>query len=244
MTLNKPIALVTGANRGIGKVIAKILSQNNILVIGTATSIQGKNSINQQLKNNGFGIILNLDNLFTISKKIQKIYNTFKRIDILINNAAIKNDQLFINLNLDNWNNTLKINLTSIFYITQIIVKKMIKKKYGRIVTIGSVIGHIGNIGQISYATAKSGLIGFNKTLALEVASKGITANIIAPGLINTGMFKTISEQQRKKYLSKIPIQRFGSGKDIAAAVLFLTSKNASYITGQTIHINGGMYMN
>lgn len=244
MCLNKKIALVTGANRGIGKVIAKKLSQNNILVIGTSTNAQGKKIIDQELKNNGFGIILDVQNTLTISTSIKQIFNQFKKIDILVNNAAIKNDQLIINTSLNNWSQILHVNLTTIFYITQIIVKKMIKERYGRIVTIGSVIGYIGNVGQVSYATTKSGLIGFNKTLALEVASKGITANIIAPGLIKTGMFKTMTEYQKKKYLSKIPVQHFGSAEDIAAAVLFLISENGSYITGQTIHINGGMYMN
>ncbi|QCI26194.1 SDR family oxidoreductase [Buchnera aphidicola (Sarucallis kahawaluokalani)] len=244
MQPNKQIALVTGANRGLGKKIAKVLSQNNILVIGTATSIQGKKIIDQELKNHGFGIVLNLNNLFQVSQIIKNIYHTFQRIDILINNAAIKKDQLLINTNLENWMYTLQINLTAVFYITKLTVKKMIKKKYGRIITIGSVIGNIGNIGQVSYATSKSGLIGFNKTLALEVATHGITSNIIAPGVIKSGMFKTMKKSHQEKYLSKIPMKRFGTPQDIASAVLFLISKNTSYITGQTIHINGGIYMN
>lgn len=244
MHTNKKIALITGASRGIGKEISKMLSQNNIFVIGSAKTIYGKNIIDKQLKENGIGIILDLHNLKQVSHCIKNIYNRFEKIDILIHNAATKHDKLLINMNLYDWNNTFQINLTAIFYITKIVVKNMIKKKYGRVIIISSVVGYTGNIGQINYSASKSGIIGFNKTLALEVASKGITSNVIAPGFINIGMTTTMTENQKIKFLSKIPMKRFGSAKDIAAIVLFLTSEYSSYITGQTIHINGGIYMN
>ncbi|WP_343128036.1 3-oxoacyl-ACP reductase FabG [Buchnera aphidicola (Takecallis taiwana)] len=243
MINNKKIALITGANKGIGQEIAKTLSQNNIFVIGTAKNIDGKNIIDNTLKNHGFGTMLDLNDLKQVESCIQAIYKKFKKIDILIHNAAYKNDKLFINMKLKDWNETIHINLTSIFFITQIIIKNMIQQKYGRIITISSIVGYSGNIGQINYAASKSGIIGFNKTLALEVASKGITANIIAPGFINIGMTQTMTERQKQNYLSKIPMKKFGSAKDIAYAVLFLISKYSSYITGQTMHINGGIYM-
>ncbi|QCI27395.1 3-oxoacyl-ACP reductase FabG [Buchnera aphidicola] len=244
MKKNKKIALITGASRGIGKKIAQELSNNNIIVIGTSTNREGVKKINNMLNKKGYGIILNLNNFCEISQCIKIIYATFKKIDILINSAAIKIDKLFINMSLKEWNTVLKINLTAIFYITQLVVKKMIKKKYGRIITIGSIIGNIGNIGQINYSASKSGIIGFNKTLALEVASKGITANIISPGFIQSGMTKTISKKKKKEFLLKIPVKKFGSKKHISSIILFLISKESSYITGQNIHINGGMYMN
>ncbi|CAL4042943.1 3-oxoacyl-[acyl-carrier-protein] reductase FabG [Buchnera aphidicola (Takecallis arundicolens)] len=244
MQKNKKIALITGASRGIGKEIAKTLSKNKIFVIGSSKNINGKNIIDKQLKHNGFGIILDLNNLEQVSHCIQNIYNQFKKIDILIHNAAAKNDKLLINMHLCDWNNTFKVNLTAIFLITKIIVRNMIKQKYGRVIIISSVSGYTGNIGQINYSASKSGIIGFNKTLALEVASKGITSNVIAPGFIDIGMTKTMTERQKIKCLSKIPMKKFGSAKDIAAIVLFLTSKYSSYITGQTIHVNGGIYMN
>ncbi|CAL4321677.1 3-oxoacyl-ACP reductase FabG [Buchnera aphidicola] len=244
MSTNKKIAIVTGANRGIGKTIIKKLSSKNIFVIGTSRSIQGKNIINKQLKNNGFGIILNINDTFKVSQNIKNIYTEFGKIDILINNAAINHDQLLINMNYKNWNNVLETNLTSVFYISQQVIKYMMKKKYGRIITLGSISGSIGNIGQINYATTKSGIIGFNKTLALEVAKYGITSNVIAPGFIDSGMTKNIHQKKKKKYLLSIPMGKFGKANDIAAAILFLSSEEASYITGQTLHINGGMYMN
>ncbi|CAL4321820.1 3-oxoacyl-ACP reductase FabG [Buchnera aphidicola] len=244
MKNKKKIALVTGANRGIGQEIAKKLSKNNIIVIGTAKNLIEKNKINSMLGKNGFGIILDVTNKLEISQSVQKIHNNFGIIDILINNAAIKYDKLLIQMSDHDWNKTLKTNLTSIFHISKAVIKKMIQQKYGRIITIGSVIGELGNIGQINYSTSKSGIIGFNKTLALEVADKGITANVISPGLINTDMINDISLEKKKKYLLNIPMKKFGSKKHIASMVLYLISKSAAYITGQTIHINGGMYMN
>ncbi|CAL4321572.1 3-oxoacyl-[acyl-carrier-protein] reductase FabG [Buchnera aphidicola (Pterocallis alni)] len=244
MKNKKKIALVTGANKGIGKSIAYILSQNNITVIGTATSLNGKKNISKNLQSNGFGLILNTMYEYEISQCIRYINNNIGNIDILINNAGTKIDKLLINMKSYEWNNVLQINLNSIFHLCKLVIKPMIKNQYGRIITIGSIISYIGNIGQINYCASKAGIIGFNRTLALEVADKGITANIIAPGFIKTDMTKNIPKKKMQQYLSKIPLKKFGSTKDIAHAVLFLSSPSASYITGQTIHINGGMYMN
>ncbi|WP_367682250.1 3-oxoacyl-[acyl-carrier-protein] reductase [Buchnera aphidicola] len=237
------MALVTGANQGIGKEIAKKLSEKGIKVIGTSTTINGVKIINQYLKKNGFGFVLNLKDTDSILEKMKEIYKKNYSIDILINNAGIKSDNLLVYMNSREWENVIKINLTSIFYMSKSVIRSMIKNKYGRIITIGSVIGSIGNRGQVNYSASKSGLIGFHKSLALEVASKGITVNIVAPGLIDTQLTKKLNILQYKKHLSNIPMQRLGTTKEIADAVMFLSSEKASYITGQTLHINGGMYM-
>ncbi|WP_343182376.1 3-oxoacyl-ACP reductase FabG [Buchnera aphidicola] len=244
MKKNKKIALIIGASKGIGLEIAKKLSLNNIFVIGTSTNIKGKKIIQEKIQNLGLGMILNLKNLKDIKICIQKIHKKFKKIDILINNAAIKHDKLIINMDYHDWSKVLKINLNSIFYISKLIVKIMLQNRYGRIITIGSTIGSTGNIGQSNYAASKSGLIGLNKSLALEVARKGITVNIISPGFIKTGMTKLLTDRQKKKYKSTIPMKRFGNPEEIASIALFLSSTEASYITGQTIHVNGGVYMN
>jgi 3-oxoacyl-[acyl-carrier protein] reductase len=242
MNKKKQVALVTGASRGIGKAIAKELSKNGIQIIGTATNKNGVNIINKYLKKNGFGLILNLEKYGSITEDIKKIYQEYQ-IDILVNNAGTTKDKLLIKMTEKEWCDVIQINLNSIFYLTKYCIKSMIQKKYGRIVTIGSIIGYIGNKGQINYSTSKSGLIGFHKSLALEVASKGITVNIVSPGLIKTDLTKNFHTQQYQKYLSLIPMKKIGHPEDIAHAVMFLISEKASYITGQTLHVNGGMFM-
>lgn len=212
-------------------------------MIGTSTTINGVKAINQYLKKNGFGIILDLKDTDSILEKMKEIYKKKCSIDILINNAGITSDKLMVYMNTREWENVIKINLTSVFYMSKSVIRSMIKKKYGRIITIGSVIGSIGNRGQVNYSASKSGLIGFHKSLALEVASKGITVNIVAPGLIDTKLTKKLNTFQYKKHLSNIPMKRLGTKKEVADAVIFLSSEKASYITGQILHINGGMYM-
>ncbi|QIQ41373.1 MAG: beta-ketoacyl-ACP reductase [Buchnera aphidicola (Aphis urticata)] len=239
----KKTALVTGANTGIGKAIAIKLSEKRIRVIGTSTTKYGVEKINKYLKKNGFGLILDLKDTNSITETIKKIYQKKYSIDILVNNAGAKSDKLFIKMNDNEWEDIIKINLTSIFYTSKAVIRSMIQKKEGRIITISSVIGYTGNKGQINYSASKAGLIGFHKTLALEVASKGITVNIVAPGLIKTDFIKDLNIFQRKNYLSKIPMKRLGTAEEIADAVIFLSSQKAAYITGQTLHINGGMYM-
>ncbi|XBC37923.1 MAG: beta-ketoacyl-ACP reductase [Buchnera aphidicola (Meitanaphis microgallis)] len=243
MRLKKKIALVTGASHGIGRGIAEKLIQKGIVVIGTSTSEIGKKIINNYLKNNGTSFVLNTMHTSSIKKTIQSIYKEFKYIDILINNIGIVKDKLLINMTHEEWNDVLNVNLNSIFHISQPIIKNMIKRRQGKIVTIGSVIGHIGNFGQTNYSTSKSGLIGFHKSVALEVASRGICVNMVAPGFIETNMTKNLTKRQKEKYLLKIPIKRFGTIDEISETVLFLVSNRSNYITGQVIHVNGGMYM-
>ncbi|CAL4043273.1 3-oxoacyl-[acyl-carrier-protein] reductase FabG [Buchnera aphidicola (Pemphigus populi)] len=243
MKIKKKTAIVTGASRGIGLNIAKKLIEKGIRVIGTATNQLGIDKIDDHLQDQGKGVILNIGDFSTIKKTIDEIYKNFGNIDILVNNAGIKNDKLLINMSPKNWNDVLNINLTGIFYLSKSILPKMIKQRKGRIITIGSISGHIGNYGQTNYATTKSGLTGFHKSLALEVASYGITVNMIAPGLIKTDMTKTLNKKKYDKYIARIPMKRFGEVSDISEAVFFLASDKASYITGQTLHINGGMYM-
>ncbi|CAL4323643.1 3-oxoacyl-[acyl-carrier-protein] reductase FabG [Buchnera aphidicola (Protaphis terricola)] len=243
MKNKKKTALITGASQGIGKAIALKFLNKGIRVIGTSTTQNGVNKINKYLKNNGFGLILDLKNTNSISEKIKEIYKKVYFIDILINNAGIKSDKLLIYMNNKEWEDIIKVNLTSIFYISKEIIRSMIKKKEGRIITISSMIGYTGNKGQVNYSTSKAGLIGFHKSLALELASKNITVNIVAPGLIKTNFIKDLNIFQYKKYLSNIPMKRLGTAEEIANVVMFLSSEKSSYITGQTLHVNGGMYM-
>lgn len=235
---------MTGASRGIGLDIAKKLTKKGILVIGTATTQLGVQKINHHLKNNGKGMILDIRDTIAIKQTIKNIYKNFGTINILVNNAGINRDQLLINMTTKNWIDVLNVNLTGVFHLSQSILSLMIKERRGRIITIGSISGHMGNSGQTNYSAAKSGLIGFHKALALEVATYGITVNVISPGLIKTDMTNTLNKIKYEQYISKIPMKRFGEVSDVSEAVLFLSSKKASYITGQTLHINGGMYMN
>lgn len=239
---NNKIAIVTGANRGIGKNIAKKLSDKKAFVIGTSTSEKGVEQINNDLYKKGKGILLNNTDYPCVKKTIKKIYKKFKTIDILINNAGIIKDKILPLMSLTDWFDVLNTNLTSVFYLSKHVVKIMLRQKRGRIITIGSVIGKLGNLGQTNYSTSKSGIIGFNKSLALEVASRGITANIVSPGFIQTNMADELTNI-KKKYLEKIPMKRIGSVEDISNAVIFLASDKASYITGETLHVNGGLYM-
>ncbi|XBC39045.1 MAG: beta-ketoacyl-ACP reductase [Buchnera aphidicola (Nurudea shiraii)] len=240
---SKKIALVTGASRGIGKGIAIKLIDKGIIVIGTSTSFHGTQIIDNYLKKNGTSIILDVMNPHSIQNTISELYKNFEYIDILINNIGITKDKLLKNMTYKDWEDVLKTNLNSIFYISKPIINRMTKKKKGKIVTIGSIMGHIGNYGQTNYSASKSGLIGFNRSLAIEVASKGICVNMISPGFIKTEMTKNLTEKTKKKYLSKIPMKKFGTINDISETVLFLISDDMNYITGQVIHVNGGMYM-
>ncbi|VFP79233.1 3-oxoacyl-ACP reductase FabG [Buchnera aphidicola] len=241
--MKKKIALVTGANKGIGKKISTELISLNIFVIGTSTTKKGVEIIKKNLQNNGTGILINFLKISTIKIKIKKLINKFKKIDIFIHNSGIINDKLLITMKNSEWNNVININLSSIFYITKIILIPMIKQKYGRIIIISSLVSHTGQIGQTNYAASKAGLIGFSKSLALEVASKGVTVNLVSPGYIITDMTKKILSFNKKKILKKIPMGVFGKTKDIAYVVSFLSSEKSSYITGQNIHVNGGMYV-
>ncbi|QJC32286.1 SDR family oxidoreductase [Enterobacteriaceae endosymbiont of Donacia versicolorea] len=245
MNLKGRIALVTGASKGIGYNIANTLAMYGAYVIGTSTNFNGIKIINHYLGKNGIGLILNLKNNspYIINNLIRYIIKNFKSLDILINNSGIIYDKLVLNMKDYQWNNVLKVNLTSVFRICREVIYYMLKKSFGRIINISSVIGTIGGIGQANYAATKAGIIGFSKSLALEVAHKGITVNIISPGYVKTDMILKLKKKYRDNIKLKIPSKRLGNPQEIADAVIFLVSEKASYITGETLHINGGLYM-
>ncbi|MCV2531268.1 MAG: SDR family NAD(P)-dependent oxidoreductase, partial [Candidatus Lightella neohaematopini] len=206
---NNKTALVTGASRGIGFAIAKLLALNNFTVIGTATNKNGVNIINNCLESNIIGKILDLSNFNSINNFLKNLFNEFNNIDVLVNNAGITNDSLFIRMSNEFWHSVININLTSMFYITKAVIKRMIINKFGRIINIGSVISNIGNIGQVNYATTKAGITGFSKSLAKEVSKYNITVNVVSPGFIITDMTKNLNDKQKNSILSKIPLNRF-----------------------------------
>lgn len=245
--MDKKIALVTGASRGIGEAIALELSRNNIFVVGTATSDIGVKKIQEMLQDDtkgvGAGLILNANNNGSIETLIKNIEETYGDIDILVNNAGITKDTLLMKMKEEDWNEVIDTNLKSVFKLSQSVIRKMLKKKYGRIINISSVVGHSGNAGQTNYTASKAGISGFTKSLAQEVGSRGITVNCVAPGFIDTDMTNSLSEDHKTQLLSKIPLGRLGKPHDIAQAVAFLVSDKAGYITGETLHINGGMLM-
>ncbi|OQM34363.1 3-oxoacyl-[acyl-carrier-protein] reductase [bacterium endosymbiont of Pedicinus badii] len=243
MEFENKIVLVTGASRGIGYEIAKMFSNKGAIVVGTSTNKLGISKIEKIFKKNVFAMKLDVSNFQNIKKFFEKFYNKFNNIDILVNNAGIIKDNLLIRMKIDDWNQVLQINLHSIFYISKIVVYRMLKKKFGRIINISSLIADSGNIGQSNYSTSKSGLIGFSKSLAREVASRNITVNVVSPGFIKTDMTKKMDCLRKREILKSIPMNRFGEAKEVANVVLFLASEKSSYITGETIHINGGIYM-
>lgn len=243
MQLTGKIALVTGASRGIGQAIAEKLSNTGAIVIGTATTEKGAEAISQYLGKTGLGYKLDVTDSKSISDVLDAIKNKFGSIDILVNNAGITRDNLLMRMKDEEWLTILETNLTAIFRLSRALLRSMMKKRYGRIITIGSVVGTMGNAGQTNYAAAKAGLIGFSKALAREVASRGITVNVVAPGFISTDMTNSLTDEQKSATLAQIPIARFGDPVDIANAVAFFASDDAAYITGETLHINGGMCM-
>ncbi|MEE6075221.1 3-oxoacyl-ACP reductase FabG [Avibacterium paragallinarum] len=237
------IALVTGATRGIGRAIAEELSAKGAFVIGTATSEKGAESISAYLGEKGKGLVLNVADAQSIDAVLAQIKADFGDIDILVNNAGITRDNLLMRMKEEEWFDILQTNLTSVFHLSKAMLRSMMKKRFGRIITIGSVVGSMGNPGQANYCAAKAGLIGFSKALAKEVASRGITVNVVAPGFIATDMTDALTEEQKAATLANVPAGRLGEPKDIAKAVAFLASDDAGYITGSTLHVNGGMYM-
>lgn len=245
-SLTGKVALVTGASRGIGKAIATQLQALGATVIGTATSQSGADNIADYLSegpSKGMGLVLNV----TSDDSIEHVFNTIKEayggVDILVNNAGITRDNLFMRMKDDEWQDIINTNLTSVYKVSKAAIRPMMKKRNGRIINIGSVVGSMGNAGQVNYATAKAGLLGFTKSLAREIASRGITVNTIAPGFIDTDMTKTLTDEQKEGIFSQVPANRLGKPEEIASTVAFLASDAAAYITGETIHVNGGMYM-
>ncbi|MDO4697590.1 MAG: 3-oxoacyl-ACP reductase FabG [Pasteurellaceae bacterium] len=242
--MQNKIALVTGATRGIGRAIAEELMAKGAFVIGTATSEKGAESISAYLGEKGKGLVLNVANADSIEQVLAHIKEQFGEIDILVNNAGITRDNLLMRMKDDEWFDIIQTNLTSVYRLSKAMLRSMMKKRYGRIITIGSVVGSSGNPGQTNYCAAKAGLVGFSKSLAKEVASRGITVNVVAPGFIATDMTEELTDEQKNAILSQIPAGQLGQAKDIAKAVAFLASEDAGYITGETIHVNGGLYMN
>ena len=240
------VALVTGASRGIGASIALELAKNNTLVIGTATSDKGVSAINENFKLNnkkGIGLVLDVNHNKSIESLIMHIEEKYGNISILVNNAGITKDTLLMKMKDEDWDEVMNTNLKSVFKLSQSVIRKMMKNRYGRIINISSVVGHSGNAGQTNYTAAKAGMSGFTKSLAQEVGSRGITVNCVAPGFIDTEMTRSLPEEYKNQLINKIPLGKLGSPNDIANAVAFLASENAGYITGETLHINGGMLM-
>ncbi len=238
--------LVTGASRGIGAAIALELGNQGARVYGTATSEQGAKSITKvftEHKINGRGLVLDVNDNASIQATIEHINQDAGTINILVNNAGITKDTLLMRMKDEDWDAVISTNLTSVYKLSQQVIKSMMKERYGRIINITSVVGHMGNAGQTNYAATKAGIDGFTKSLAQEIGSRGITVNSVAPGFIDTDMTKALSEEQRAALLTHIPLSRLGQASDIAHAVTFLASDQASYITGETIHVNGGMLM-
>ena len=242
--LSGKIALVTGASRGIGAAIADTLAQAGATVIGTATSDSGAAAIGERLAQwNGQGRALNAAEADGIENLIADIEKEFGKLDILVNNAGITRDNLLMRMKEEEWDEIMQVNLKSVFRASKGVLRGMMKQRSGRIINITSVVGAMGNAGQANYAAAKAGLMGFAKSMAREVGSRGITVNCIAPGFIDTDMTRALPEEVRKTFEAQTALGRFGDAQDIADAVLFLASDQAKYITGQTLHVNGGMLM-
>ncbi len=244
MNLENQIALVTGASRGIGKAIAETLAAAGATVIGTATSEAGAEKITAYLSSKGGkGMCLNVADDASIKDVMAAIKDEFGAISILVNNAGITRDNLLMLMKDDQWNDIIQTNLTSIFKMSKAVIRPMMKARSGRIINIASVVGLTGNAGQTNYSASKAGILGFSKSLAREIGSRHITVNTVAPGFIDTDMTRELPEEQRESLISQIPLNKLGDPQDIANAVAFLASPEASYITGETINVNGGMYM-
>jgi 3-oxoacyl-[acyl-carrier protein] reductase len=241
--LQNDIALVTGASRGIGQAIAKALAAAGARVIGTATSAAGAEGISSWLGNNGRGAVLDVGSAASIDALLGDLDARNEMPTILVNNAAITRDTLLLRMKPEDWDAVIATNLTSVFRLSKGCLKRMMKERRGRIVSLTSIVGLTGNPGQANYAAAKAGILGFTKSLAKEIASRGVTVNAVAPGFIDTDMTRGLNDEQRTALTAQVPMARLGSVDDIAAAVLFLCGPGASYITGETLHVNGGMYM-
>lgn len=240
------IALITGASRGIGAAIALEFGKQGAIVIGTATSDKGAAAISETLAAAGIqgeGMSLDVNDAAQVEATLKAIGEKYGDVSVLVNNAGITRDTLLMRMKDDDWDAVISTNLTSVFRMSQAVLRPMMKARAGRIISISSVVGHMGNAGQTNYAAAKAGMTGFTKSLAAEVGSRGITVNCVAPGFIETDMTAELSEDITNKMLARIPVGRLGSVKEIAATVAFLASPNAAYITGETIHVNGGMLM-
>jgi 3-oxoacyl-[acyl-carrier protein] reductase len=243
MDFTGKVVLVTGATRGIGKAIAEGFLKLGAKVCGTATSEAGALKISEYLGENGKGFVLNVASQESIDACLAQVKEAFGDVDVLVNNAGITRDNLLMRMKDEEWDDIIATNLTSVYRLSKAVLRPMMKKRTGRIVSITSVVGLMGNPGQCNYAAAKAGLIGFTKSLAKEVASRGITVNAVAPGFIATDMTGALTDEQKEAIMREVPAGKLGTPEDIANAVLFLASDGAGYITGETISVNGGMYM-
>lgn len=247
MNLNNQVALVTGASRGIGRAIAQELAKQGAKVVGTATSEAGAAAITEYLSairpDCGRGAVLNVTDPGACTAVIEQVQKDFGGLSILVNNAGITKDQLAMRMKDEEWDDVIATNLTAVGRLSRGVLRGMMKAKYGRIINITSVVGSAGNPGQMNYAAAKAGVAGMSRALAREIGSRNITVNSVAPGFIDTDMTRELGEQQTAALMQQIPLGRFGQPEDIAAAVAFLASPQAGYITGTTLHVNGGMYM-
>ena len=246
MSLEGKLAVVTGASRGIGRAIAEKLASSGCLIAGTATSESGADSISAYLTDAGFkgkGYCLDVSNRDSIESFLSAVVEDFKTVDVLVNNAGITKDNLLLRMKEPEWQEVINTNLNSVYYLSKGCLRGMTKARWGRIINISSVVGSTGNPGQSNYAATKAGIEGFTKSLAREVATRGITVNSIAPGFIETKMTGVLTDAQKDAILSSIPMQKLGQPEDIANAVTFLVSDSGNYITGETLHVNGGMHM-
>ncbi|MDY6828036.1 MAG: 3-oxoacyl-ACP reductase FabG [Pseudomonadota bacterium] len=244
MQLEGKVALVTGASRGIGQAIAEQLSTAGARVVGTATTAQGAEFVAKRLaERGGTGMVLNVASGESVAQVVEAVQSDFGPVAILVNNAGITRDNLLMRMKPDDWDAVIDTNLTSLYRMTKACLRGMSKARWGRVVNIGSVVGAMGNAGQTNYAAAKAGLGGFTRALAREVGGRGVTVNAVAPGFIETDMTRALDEGQREQMLAQIPAGRFGQPAEIAAVVAFLCSPDGGYVNGETLHVNGGMYM-
>jgi len=241
--LEQQVALVTGASRGIGAAIAQTLGEAGATVIGTATSEAGAAAISEVLGDRGRGLVLDVSNDESVQAMLKDIQGQEGAPTIVVNNAGITRDNLLMRMKPEEWDDVISTNLSGVFRVSKAVLRGMMKAKRGRIINIASVIGVMGNAGQANYGAAKAGIIGFTKSLAREVGSRNITVNVVAPGFIDTDMTRVLTEDQRAAMLTQVPLGRLGEAQDIASAVAFLASDAGAYITGETLHVNGGMLM-
>ncbi len=240
------VALVTGASRGIGQATAVALGKAGATVVGTATSDTGAAAISAYLTGEGIkgaGLRLNVNDPQAMDQVLGNIESQFGSVAILVNNAGITRDNLLLRMKDSEWDEIMDTNLKSVYRLSKLVIRPMMKARFGRIINITSVVGSMGNPGQVNYAAAKAGIVGFSKSLAREVGSRNITVNCVAPGFIDTDMTRGLPEDAKTALLAHVPLARFGQPREVAAAVVFLASEGAAYVTGSTLHVNGGMYM-
>ena len=239
----KRVAVVTGASRGIGRAVASRLASDGLFVVGTATTDGGAERVRAMLGENGAGVVLRLQSSDSIAAAVRKVEQDFGSPSVLVNNAGVTRDGLLMRMSEDAWQEVIDVNLSGVYRLTKPLLRSMVRARWGRIVNVGSVVGRMGNAGQSNYAAAKAGIEGFTRALAREVGARGITVNVVAPGFIDTDMTAELSEAQRAEMVKQIPVGRMGGTEEVAGAVSFLVSDEAGYITGETVHVNGGLHM-